>query len=59
MEWGMERSHYEESYILDNIISFDEEGGLPSYISTSRIRILEKSSQMDLEISWDESKRIA
>ena len=33
------------------IISFDEEGGLPSYISTSRIRILEKPSQMDLERS--------
>ena len=30
-------------YILDNIISFDAEGGLPSYISTistSRIRLL-------------------
>jgi len=47
----MERSHYEESYILDNIISLDEEGGLPSYISTSRIRILEKPSQLDLERS--------
>lgn len=45
------RSHYKESYILDNIISFDEEGGLPSYISTSKIQILEKPSQMDLERS--------
>lgn len=41
------------SYILDNIISFDGEGDLPSYISTSRIRLV-SLKLIGIEPLWQE-----